>query len=204
MRGFERSPFFLGSIMENFFIEESKITQERFEAEFKNRRGEFENCTFDGIVFEQFNLSHYKFIDCVFNESNLSNCNFKSAVFRNAKFLGCKLVGINWTLLSNFGQLYFKDCILNYSVFQGMNLSKSKFLNCQLEETEFEEANLAESDFTSSCLLGSNFNRANLKSADFRKCTQLTIDLSQANIKGAKMNVDLAIELILQTGVIVE
>lgn len=190
--------------MENFFVEEDTITQNRFEEEFKKLRGEFENCIFDGIIFEEVNLSHYKFIDCTFKNCNLSNCNFKSVVLRNPKFYSSKLIGVNWTSLSHFGQLFFKDSILNYSVFQGMNLSKSQFLDCHLEEVEFEETNLTDGDFSGSNLRGSNFNHANLKNADLRKCVDVNLDITQVNMKGAKMHVDIAIELIAQLGVVIE
>ena len=190
--------------MDNFFIEESQIDHTKFIQDFKCLIGEFENCIFEGVLFHEMNLSHYKFIDCIFRNCDFSNGNFKSSVFRNPQFVDCKLLGINWTYVKNFGVLNFNRCQLDFSNFQQMNLSKSKFQECSMKEVDFDESVLIETDFKQSDLSSANFNKANLKNADLRNCLNLSLDLSATTLKGARLSSSAAISLLEQQGMIVE
>jgi fluoroquinolone resistance protein len=157
---------------------------------------EFVECHFTAINFESFNLSRLKFIDCEFTKCSFNNVSVKSTIFRSPKFNHSKMMGINWTEAGTFSSPMFNECLIDYSVFQKLNLKNGSFLNCKMAEVDFYEAQCVKVSFQGSMLYGTTFNGANLSEADFRGATEYSIRVLETNISKAKFSMPEAISLL--------
>lgn len=165
---------------------------------------EFINCTFSSIDFSQANFSLAKFIDCHFSKCNFSNADLKSGTFRSPRFSHCKLLGINWTNLQTLALPVFDECLMDYCVFQGMNLVSSVFKDSSLKEVDFYECKLGKSSFGGSTLTSSNFNKSDLGQADFRYALKYEIDVRYTNVKKAKFSLPEALGLLAALDIEIE
>lgn len=165
---------------------------------------EFVGCQFIGIDFSEFNFSRLKFLDCIFSECNLSNASLKSGVFRGVSFKKSKLIGLNWTEVATLASCSYSDCIMDYCVFQSMNLKGFSFSDCKMMEVEFSESQLVKASITGCMLRGSSFNKANLSEADLRGSTEYFIDVRYTNIKKAKFSMPEALTLLSSLDIILE
>lgn len=93
---------------------------------------------------------------------------------------------------------------MDYTVFQGLNLTGARFINCSLKESDFYECNLSKSHFSKSLLSEANFNKANLSQADFRGAQDYFIDLRETNVKKAKFSLPEAIDLLKALDIVLE
>lgn len=173
------------------------------QSDFK-RPGEYVECTFQNIDFQDFNMSTMKFIDCKFDECNLSNLSMKSCVIRGATFTRSKAVGVDWTGSTGLSGASFNECILDFGVFQNMNLKSCKFIDCRIHEADFYESSLMKSDFSNSSLEGSVFNEADLREADFRGARDYQIDVRTTKVAKAKFSMSEAVNLLSSLGIILE
>ena len=157
------------------------------EKRLKNR--EFIKCDFINCDFSKSDISYNDFADCVFK-----NCNFSLAVvtgtaFKDVTFIGCKVLGIDFSNCNKFMFSFnFKQSHLDYSVFYGTKLMKTKFIECSLKETDFEAADLNSSVFDNCDLSGATFVRTNLEKADFRTARNFSFDPSVNKMKQAKFS----------------
>ncbi|MBY0414609.1 MAG: pentapeptide repeat-containing protein [Bdellovibrionales bacterium] len=157
---------------------------------------EFVECKFEGIDFSPYNVSRNKFFDCEFTNCNLSNVSLKSATLRNISFKASKLIGINWAEASALVNPSFKDCALDYGVFQGMNLKGATFFDCNMTEVDFYGANLEKAILCGSRLLGATFNSSNLYGTDFRGALDYSVNIRETKIAKAKFSMPEAISLL--------
>lgn len=165
---------------------------------------EYVECSFSAVDFQDYNMSRMKFIDCSFSECNFSNTSMKGVLLRSPKFSKSRLIGINWVECANFSGAEFNDCLLDYCVFQSLNLKSGKFIECKMHEVDFYEAQLVGADFSKSDLKDSVFNGADLRDADFRAAVNYFIDVRLTNIKKAKFSVPEAFSLLTGLGIIIE
>ena len=123
--------------MANAFGDSTEFTDQTFESvdakgeDLNSRR--FENCFFTSCSFSEASLRRASFVDCKFIGCDLSNVQVTSARFRDVKFLDSKLLGINWAATDSLSHLKFQKCILNYSVFESLDLRKSIFEECSAD-----------------------------------------------------------------------
>lgn len=157
---------------------------------------EFVECHFNGIDFTEFNFSRLKFMDCEFIECNLSNVSFKNASFRDIEFKKSKLMGLNWSSAATLSNLSFYECILDYSVFQSLNLKGTVFSDCKMCEVDFYESQLTKASFADSFLKGAVFNKANLCEADLRGAKEYFIDVRYTQVSRAKFSLPEALTLL--------
>ena len=157
---------------------------------------EFVECQFNGIDFTAHNFSRLKFIDCEFSECNLSNVDLRSTTLRDAVFKKSKLVGVNWCQAATLANISFYSSILDYGVFQSLNLKGTVFSDCKMSEVDFYEAQLTKAIFTDCLLTGAVFNKANLSEADFRGAREYYIDVRQTIVKKAKFSLPEALTLL--------
>lgn len=161
-----------------------------------NTGAEFIECHFTAIDFTEVNFSRQKFIDCEFTKCNFNNASVKNTILRSPKFNHSKLMGINWTEAATFASPSFNECLLDYGVFQKLNLKNASFVNCKLLEADFYEADCLKASFIGSVLSGTTFNKANLSEADFRGATQYNINPLETRIKKAKFSMPEAMALL--------
>jgi uncharacterized protein YjbI with pentapeptide repeats len=109
--------------------------------------------------------------------------------FRNATFIGCKILGIDFTRCNKFMYSFrFDSCIMDYSTFYGTKLQKTSFIKCSLKEVDFSEADLSSSLFTNTDLTGTKFSNTVLEKADFSSATNIAIDPELNKLKKAKFS----------------
>ncbi len=149
---------------------------------------EYIECIFERIDFNGLDLSASRFVDCQFISSNLSGCSITSSSFRDCTFIETKLMGINWTTCNGVADLKFNNCVMNFCVFQTMNISFFNFIDCELKECDFSDASLKSVDFTGSNLTGSFFSRTNLEKANFERAHNYSFDITNNMVKDAKFS----------------
>jgi uncharacterized protein YjbI with pentapeptide repeats len=115
---------------------------------------DFKKSYFKQIVFEADDFSSAKlndlgaeeaqFLDCRMTGLISSDTNFKQVIFKN-----CKLDFANFRM-SNLQKVIFEDCDLSEADFYNAKLKSVNFLNCQLENTDFSQAELDDVDLSES------------------------------------------------------
>ncbi len=150
---------------------------------------EFDDCEFVDCNFSGSNLSDTDFLECRFVNCNFvmaktSNTGFKDAIFR-----GCKLMGLDFSVCSDFlFQVNFEQCQLDYALFGKKKMKKTRFVNCSVKEADFSETILSEANFEKSDLSGASFQYCNLEKTDFRSAINFTIDPEHNRMKGARFS----------------
>ena len=122
---------------------------------------------------------------------------------RGVRFESCKLMGVDWTLASKWGDFSFKGCVMDYCSFVGLPLKKITFDGCRLVEANFTEANLTESDFSGSDLTGAQFSRTNLTKADLATASGYYIVPTNNTVRGAKISLEGAVAIARSFGLLV-
>lgn len=165
---------------------------------------EFVECSFKNVDFSHIKINRYRFIDCTFNNCNFNNASVKGAIFRGPKFHNSKLLGIIWTEAQTLTMPEFTACLMDFSVFQKLNLKGAKFIECKLHEGDFYEAQCMKTQWNGSDLLGTNFSAANLGEADFRSAIQYTINVRETDVSKAKFSMPDAMNLLNPFNVIID
>jgi fluoroquinolone resistance protein len=139
---------------------------------------------FERLHFQDCDFTHCNIAECVFMNCEFDNCTFEGcnlsltklpySFFKQVTFTKCRLMGINWSnadwetkSLLTTKHVDFKDCLLDHSIFMGLNLKETAFRNCQARHLDFEGANLTKSDFQGADLEMSRFVGCDLTEADF-------------------------------------
>ena len=145
-------------------------------AELPDGEGEFLRCHFEGVDFSRFHFDAPEFSYCLFSQCDLSMAVLDSAVVQETRFVGCKMTGIDFGKCSRFAfDLHAEDCLLDYAVFSGNNLSRSSLKGCRLREATFTECNLSGLCFEDCDLERAVFERCDLQRADFRSARHYAI-----------------------------
>ena len=131
---------------------------------------EFRACTFNDI-------SGIAFTDCLFSSCNLSNAMVGKAKAQDLFFRDCKLIGINFYQMADFGfSLHFENCLLDYASFDNKKMNKSSFKSCKLHGGNFSKADLSKATMTDCDLLDAIFDGTNLSGMDFTTNRNFSID----------------------------
>lgn len=149
-------------------IERVDFTTERAEGAYEAT--EFRACTFN-------DLSGVAFTDCLFNACNLSNAQVGKAKAQDLTFKDCKLIGINFYQMLDFGfSLHFENCLLDYASFDDKKMNKSTFNHCKLHGANFSKADLSKATMTDCDLADAIFAGTNLSGMDFTTNRNFSID----------------------------
>jgi uncharacterized protein YjbI with pentapeptide repeats len=122
---------------------------------------------------------------------------------KNCKFKNCRLLGIDWSLLSKGIGLEL-DCEgsdLSFTSFYKINLSNSRFVKCKFNEADFAENNLKNVKFNNSDFLKCRFIDNNLSGADFTDAINYFFDLNNNKCKGARFSYPEVLNLLKIHGV---
>ena len=150
---------------------------------------EYENCTFINCLFNEVDLSSFRFTDCHFELCDLSGVNLENTSFKQVKFSSTKLIGLRFELCDRFLLSFnFYQCQLSYSSFYQLALAGLQFEQCTLIEADFSQANLSGANFEDSDLTGAIFENTNLAKADLSSAFGYTIDPEQNHVKSAKFS----------------
>ncbi len=183
----------------NVEIKESRVQMKEFTS------CTFVKCNFNGTYFQR-----CRFRDCTFVACDLSLINVKDSTFLNTRFAESKLIGINWTqsewaagsLLAK--PVDFQNCVLNFSSFMGLNLTKVIMVNCVAHEVSFEDANLTYADLSGTDFENSRFANTNLTGADFSTATNYMISPALNTLKKTKFSLPEAMSLLRNLDIILD
>jgi fluoroquinolone resistance protein len=96
---------------------------------------------------------------------------------QEVEFADCKILGVQFQKCNTFlFEISFENCILDFSVFSGINLTKCRFEKSQLHEVDFSGADLSSVSFDMSDLRGALFMKTILTNTDFRTAENYIID----------------------------
>jgi len=170
-------------------IHEGKIFENINYSEKKLSGREFVNCVFKNCNFTTSDLSNNNFEDCTFQSCNFSLTIFRNTGLRTVKFIGCKLMGIDFSVINSFSfSVVFQDNILDYSSFFQCKMKKTNFTDCSLKQVDFGETDLSMAVFKNCDLALASFVRTNLEKTDFRTARNYSLDPEQNKVKGAKFS----------------
>lgn len=161
----------------------------------------FESCTFNKCNFSGAIFSNSQFIDCEFSQCNLSIVKIEFSKFSDVVFDECKVIGVDWTTASwsdikLCSPIKFYQCIINDSIFFGLNLSGIVIKECKAHDVDFRDSDFSESDFSHTNFQGSMFSQTNLSGASFIDAINYNIDINFNNISKAKFSRYEAIRLL--------
>jgi uncharacterized protein YjbI with pentapeptide repeats len=169
---------------------------------------EFDECAFRNCAFQESTFSGCVFRDSTLLECDLSISQMTNSSFAKVSFKKCRLTGVNWSnarwpAVPLHTPVTFDECMLNYSVFQGVALKGAAFLNCVAHEVDFSGADLSGCDFTGTDLAGATFNQTNLSSARLQRAHSYAIDLRSNKLVGAQFSLPEATSLLRAAGIII-
>lgn len=166
---------------------------------------ECESCTFRDCDFSNSNLSQNEFMDCTFHSCNLSTAVLKGSSLKNVSFTNSKLTGVDFGSCNPFlFAVSFKDCHLDYAVFDRNRLHDTHFIDCRIQEATFLESDLQGAVFQNCDLLRTTFSQNNLKGADFRTAVNYTIDPATNRVQKARFSYPGVLGLLENSDIIVE
>lgn len=159
-------------------IERTDFTVERIKRSYEST--EFRSCTFNDI-------NGIAFTDCLFSSCNMSNAQVAKAKAQDLTFRDCKLIGINFYQMLDFGfSLHFENCLLDYASFDKKKMNKSTFKNCKLHGANFSKADLSKAIMKDCDLADAIFDGTNLSGMDFTTNRNFSIDPQQNLIRKAR------------------
>ncbi len=171
---------------------------------------EFDSCSFDGCVLSECSFYRCRFAGCRFSNCDLSVLRVPNTRFVDVGFTGSKLVGVDWTkagdsVVSRMPlSVGFDGCVLNLSIFFGLQLKGSRLARCTAHEVDFAEADLSEADCSGSDFAGSTFLHTDLTRANFTGATGYAINPAANTVKKARFSLPEAVSLLSGFDVIIE
>ncbi|MEO6174731.1 MAG: pentapeptide repeat-containing protein [Flavobacterium circumlabens] len=150
---------------------------------------EFINCEFINCNFSKSDFSYIDFLDCTFKNCNLSLAVLKNTGLKNINFIGCKLMGLDFSASNSFlFSMNFQDCMIDYSTFIYKKLKKTYFTDCSLKEVDFSNTDLSLAVFKNCDLSNATFVECILEKTDFRSSRNYAFDPSGNKIKRTKVS----------------
>jgi uncharacterized protein YjbI with pentapeptide repeats len=105
-------------------------------------------------------------------------------------------VGADFFKCEHLFSASFKNCVMQYCNFSGLNMKKGGFHRSLLKECYFKNTYLQGADFREVNLAGTIFHSCNLEKADFSGAIGYSIDPQVNQIKKAKFSLPDAIGLL--------
>ena len=190
-----------------------------FDEKFKNIEipsESIEGSSFTDCIFYDCNLSDGTLRYCTIENCQLINCDLSliklpQTHFRQTSFKHCRMMGINWSQadweshsLLVKKRVEFEECMLDHSLFIGLDLSETVFLNCKARKMDFEGTNLERADFSGTDLEGTRFVNCNLSGANFTTAVNYVIDASRNKLHKTRFSLPEAISLLHSLDIILE
>lgn len=165
-------------------------------------RKEFSGCAFVKCAFNETVFQDCRFLDCTFTGCDLNLARLTGCSFANTQFKDSQVLGINWTETQwatsriPFAPVHFSGCVINYSIFMGLNLKKITLRKCSARDVSFEDANLTQADCAFTDFSNSRFLRTNLTEANFIGATNYDIAPNLNTLKKTKFSLPEAMSLL--------
>lgn len=149
---------------------------------------EFIGCDFSALDLSEKSFKDTLFNECIFTKCDLSNISLSGARFRDVTFNDCKILGVDFTQVSLSEDLSFAESVLDFAVFQGLDIRNLKMINCSVNDADFAGSNLVGSNFSGTCLKNTSFNDCDLSKANFTDASDYFIDPKFTRIDKAKFS----------------
>jgi fluoroquinolone resistance protein len=157
---------------------------------------EFAECVFKNCKFFEVHFFNCRFENCIFDNCDLASISMKHTSFSDVMCIDTKLTGIQWADASIPLDVTFRNCLLNYSSFIGVDLRKTDLLGCQLKEVDFTETNLSKANCQYSDFTGARFINTNLEYTDFTNATNYSIHPDGNKLRKTKFSLPDALSLL--------
>jgi uncharacterized protein YjbI with pentapeptide repeats len=157
---------------------------------------EFYNCTFQGCQLLKARLPKCRFEKCMFERTDLSLVALPETSLVDVRFVGCKLIGVNWTVVASPFSVEWQRCDVSQSVLMDMNLQRIVLEDCVARDTDFAGANLAGARLCRTDFTKSRFLRTDLGHADFSGATNYFIDPTLNQLKKTIFSLPEAVSLL--------
>jgi fluoroquinolone resistance protein len=172
------------------------------------RGATFRNCVFEECDLRELRLHGCELVDCDFLGCDLGLADVLSSRFGGVTFETCHVVGVAWSR-ADAGPLRplevdFKDSVLNFSSFVGLDLHKRRFEGCTIFEGLFERCDLRDASFRHSDLSGSRFRGCDMRGTDLRTARNYAIVAADNRVDGLRVSRPEASGLLEGLGVVVE
>ena len=95
-------------------------------------QADFSGCLLDAMDLSGWNLAHAVFHGTKISNTNLNGADLSGCQFQGAGFQGCECSEVT-ARGSGFQDAEFVSTALDYSVFEGANLSRARFRDCPLD-----------------------------------------------------------------------
>lgn len=172
---------------------------------------QFLDCTFSGCDLGEATFSHCRFENCTFSNCDLSLSKLPLTHFKSVSFNNCRLMGINWcnanwdqrSLLA-FKHVDFKGCLLDHSIFIGLNLEGTLFTRCTARHLDFEGATLTGADFSETDLEMTRFSHCDLTEANFVRAQNYQINAAETTLHQARFSLPEAVALLYSLDIVIE
>lgn len=161
----------------------------------------FEDCVFHGCRLLEASLLSCRFVDCRFESCDLSLAKLGNATFRSTSFVECKGVGVHWASAKGVSGLSFKQCKLDSSSFENMDLRHTDFSDSSLIDADFRGARLDHASLQGTMLRGALFQRTSLVKTDFTGAQEYLFDARANTLKETKMSAHEALVLLEVLGI---
>ncbi|MDT8381505.1 MAG: pentapeptide repeat-containing protein [Brevefilum sp.] len=169
------------------------------------------NCTFRGCHLTETILTACLIENCRFINCDLSLMKIPQTHFHETSFKDCRMLGINWCMadwearsLITKKRVGFENCLLDHSIFSGLDLSETQFIKCKAHHLDFEGANLTKAVFRQSDLEGTLFLKCDLSEADFYGAVNYSIDASQNKLHKTRFSLPEAVSLLHALDILLE
>lgn len=164
-------------------------------------RKEFTDCVFDNCKLQETDWRGSRLDECKFMGGDLTRLRPRGMRAHAVTFVGCKLMGVEWTDLGQFPQLAFRECVLDFASFVGLSLRRTEFLACKISEANFFDVDLREADFTGSDLGGAIFRGCTFDArTDLSGALGLFLDPAVNHARGAAISLEAAALLAVHLG----
>jgi len=164
----------------------------------------FEECTFRNCTFIETIFYNCTFIQCEFKECDLSLIQLERCRFNEVTFQECKLVGVNWSKVTQLKQFELHKCDISYATFMGLDLQRARITECLAKEVYFSESNLTGAVLTGCDFDNGRFTHNTLTHADLRHAKNYTISPTLNTLKQTKFSMPEAMSLLHSLDIILD
>ncbi len=149
----------------------------------------FDDCEFRSCRFDHGSFGGVIFSTCRFDQCQLTLVSLKHATLADVEFVGCKLVGVNFSECDDLRfSITLNESVLDSVVIFDRRMKGTRILGCRVRDSELSGNDLRNADFSGTTFERTNFSRCNLENADFSSCRGYLIDPSTNRLKNAKFS----------------
>lgn len=164
---------------------------------------EFEACTFRNCKFSEASFAQCVFLDCTFHNCDLSSSRVVNASLRDVHFIGCKLVGVDWTSTNTrMGfDVHFDDCVLDFGNFSRMHLAHLKVTGGRMHDVNLDGVVFKTASLDDVDAQGASLRQADLRRADLSGVHHLAVDVRTCQLGHTRLSADSAFASLALLGI---